>query len=369
MFFRIFKYQVKASLKNVNEIFWTLMFPIIMATLFGLAFTNILDGEKLEKVDVAVVSMSSVEKSFEEAMVSSDLFKIKETTENDAKNLLENGKISAIIDCSDGIKLTVKDEGMQQSIVKSFLDNYAQTLSTVTNIAAKNPAAIDEKFIKNISEGDFVNKVPINGNTDSTVIYYYVLIAMAVFYGGIRGLEVVNGIQANQSAVGARQSVAPTNKLKIFTATFLSAFVIQFAIILILLAYLVFIVNVKFPHIGYVILLCCVSTFMGLMFGAMISALLKKSEGLKVAILIGVTMICSFFAGLMDTSVKYVIQNAFPPAAVINPANLIADGLYSLYFYGVTERYFFNLALIFAMGLLLSVTTYLILRRQKYESI
>ncbi|MNW16289.1 hypothetical protein D3C71_2150910 [compost metagenome] len=55
--------------------------------------------------------------------------------------------------------------------------------------------------------------------------------------------------------------------------------------------------------------------------------------------------------------------------AYINPANVISDAFYSLYYYDTYERYILNIGLLMAFSLTFYIITFLIVRRQKYASI
>ncbi|MEI3293776.1 MAG: hypothetical protein V8R63_10115 [Thomasclavelia ramosa] len=55
MFYHFFKYQFKTLLRNKMVIFWTLVFPLALATLFNLAFANLTASEEFETVKVALV--------------------------------------------------------------------------------------------------------------------------------------------------------------------------------------------------------------------------------------------------------------------------------------------------------------------------
>lgn len=60
MFWHLFKYHFKSSIRNKSAIFWCFAFPLILATLFYFAFGNLLkESEKLEPVPVAVVEMKA----------------------------------------------------------------------------------------------------------------------------------------------------------------------------------------------------------------------------------------------------------------------------------------------------------------------
>ena len=41
MFWHIFRYNLKSDLRDRALVFWTLAFPLILATLFGMAFANL----------------------------------------------------------------------------------------------------------------------------------------------------------------------------------------------------------------------------------------------------------------------------------------------------------------------------------------
>ena len=114
---------------------------------------------------------------------------------------------------------------------------------------------------------------------------------------------------------------------------------------------------------------CAVGSITGLFFGTFVSALIKKGEGIKYAIVISLTMFCCFLAGMMSTGVKYAIQQSAPIVGYLNPVNLITDAFYSLYYYDGLTRYFENIAILCAFSVVFFLGTYLVLRRQKYASI
>ena len=53
----------------------------------------------------------------------------------------------------------------------------------------------------------------------------------------------------------------------------------------------------------------------------------------------------------------------------LNPANMITDGLYSLYYYETVDRYIFNVVSLLIFAFILITVSYISLRRQKYDSI
>ena len=371
MFSHIFKYKFKYMLSDKIAIFWTLVFPILLSTLFNLAFANLSKGEAFEDVHVAIVNSENANAEFLSTIEKTDLFIVSKTDKDTAETQLAKGKISGYITCGDELSLTVSKSGINETIIKSFLDNYSQLTSTVTNVATNNHQGINEEFMKILSSDDaFTKESPINTSNNPVVIYFYALLAMTCLMSATVGADDIVKIQPNQSHLAARIGVAPTHKLKIFLASVTCTILFQFASALIVLAYIKLILKVDFgASIGYIILLCFISCFTGVMLGAAISSVLKKSQNVKTAIILAVVMLGCFLSGLMIVDMKYIVQDKAPILAYINPANLITDGFYSLYYYTTFDRYFLNLGILSGMGILFTAITYFVLRRQKYASI
>ena len=151
----------------------------------------------------------------------------------------------------------------------------------------------------------------------------------------------------------------------------LSAFIIQFAIMMILMAYLVFGLGVGFgEQIGYIILLIAIGCFTGVGLGNFAGNVLKfKKEDTKISFLSSFSLVLSFFSGMMIIDIKYWMQTNLPVLTYINPVNLITDGLYALYYYDNLNRYTTNMICLFVIGVLLILGSLFITRRKQYDSI
>jgi len=85
-----------------------------------------------------------------------------------------------------------------------------------------------------------------------------------------------------------------------------AATLIQYISILILIGYLAFVLKIDFGNqLGYILLASFAGCCTGVSFGAMVGALSKKGEGVKTGIIISLSMLMSFLAGLMVAQVKY----------------------------------------------------------------
>lgn len=400
MFKHIFINRLKMLLRTKATIFWTLVFPIILATFFNLAFGNIAEEEKFEPFNIAVIQNENYEnevnfKALVEALSADGedkMFNVQYVkNKEEADKLLDDNEIKGYLEVEDlavlehtenqsintnqnhnakqnNIKIIVKENGTTQTILKSIVDNYYQTYSMIENIAEINPQSLNFNPMTDLDNNNFEDNS--SKNMDYVVVYFYTLIGMTCLYGGFFGINAINEVEANLSKRAARTSVAPTHKLKILAASLLAGFIIQYAEVLILLAYLIFALGVDFGNQTlYIILLTLFGSLAGTTTGMLIGACNKKSENAKVGMLISFTMTCSFLAGMMILDMKYIIAKNVPILAKINPVSMITDGLYSLYYYDTLERYFFNIISLIIFSAVMVFASYFFIRRKKYDNI
>jgi len=375
MFLFNYAYRLKCILRNRELMFWTLMFPILLAILFNLAFSNIYSTEKFIKVNVALVQNDALtaNPAFSDALSKmDDLFVVSQTTLEKADTLLKENQIDGYIIFDPELKLKVNRSGLNQTIIRGFLDDFLQSSATLVTVISENPAALESGTIAGVySRTDYLSAVSASKSSpDTTVHFFYTLIAMTCLYGGFLGVNEVIAIQANLSDVGARINTAPTNKLTVFLSSMLAATTIQLAELLLLLAFIVGVLGISFgDQLGYIALACVIGSLTGVTFGTFIAAIVKKSEGIITGILIGSTMTMCFLAGMMSADIKYLVATKMPILGYLNPANLITNSFYALYYYNTPTQFFINILLLCGFTLLFSATTYFVLRRQTYASL
>ena len=209
-----------------------------------------------------------------------------------------------------------------------------------------------------------------DGNLSYMMIEFYTLVAMTCLYGGILGAVAINWCLANMCNVGKRLSMTPVSKLKLVFSSTLAGFIVQLVGVALLFAFTIGVLKINYgSRTPEMILLAIVGSMAGLTMGVAVTTALKMSEGAKTGILIGFTMLGCFFAGMMGVTMKYVIDKNAPIINKLNPANMITDGFYSLYYYDTLDRFYSNVvALLIFSGIMLSISIFS-LRKQKYESI
>jgi len=328
-------------------------------------------GESFEPVKLVIVNENEMPEGLVQSMDDSNLFILSYTTEEHAKQQLTNKEITGYLKNKDGLELVILNSGLNQSIAKVFLDNYLQVSTTIMKIVEGNPQLIEMGYLDDIDfSEEFTTDIPVSSSMNPMVIYYYALIAMTCMFSAVAGSYVTALIQANQTPLAARINVAPTHKLKAFISMVSATVLYQFVSSIILIVYLTQVLNVEFGNrILHIAALCVVGTFTGTMFGAMFGAVTKFKREIKDMLVSNIVMVMSFLSGLMVLQVKYIVQEKAPILTYINPASLITDGLYALYYYDTFERYFLNLTLLGILGIGFSAISIAVLRRQRYASI
>ena len=363
-------------------IFWTLLFPVMLATLFYFCFSNLDSADAFSPVKTAVVADQAYRQAagFQAALeeVSKEgedrLLQLTQVeTREEADRLLEDGRVEGYLTIEDGApKLTVRDDGLNQTILKSFLDQYLQISATAAHILERNPQAAQQGLLTDfMGQQEFTREISLsNAKPSHQLPYFYALIAMVCLYGSFQGLTSAFYLQANLSALGARRSMAPRKKLAMITADMLGSLAVHLLTMLVLLCYLLLVLRLDFGNqIGYLLLTVLVGSIVGVSLGALVGAALRIKVEAKTAILITLSLACCFLAGLMVEGISYAIQQNAPAAAWLNPAARISDAFYCLYYYDNHTRYFMDLGVLCAMAAIFGLGAMACLRRRKYESI
>lgn len=392
MFIHNFKYAFKILFGNKMLIFWTFAFPIILGTFFNMAFSNIENSEKLDIIDIAIVENEDFNnneifretfKTLSDEKNQDRLFQTKYVSEEEAKQLLKDGDITGyMILEKDQPKVVFQNSGINETILKYVTEEITQTSEIMANLAeneikkgmAKGEIVDYEKIQNNILEIIENQEVRIEDTSSNhlsyTMIEFYTLIAMTCLYGGTLSMVAINQNLANMSSNGKRVSVAPTSKAKVILSSLLASYIIQLMGLALLFLYTIFVLKVDYgTNLPLIILLGITGSGAGLAMGLAIGTVIKGNENLKTGILISLTMLGCFLSGMMGITMKYIVDKSIPILNKINPASMITDGFYALYYYDTLDRYFFNIASLVIFAAIAICISYIRLRRQKCDSI
>lgn len=378
MFFKLYRTRIKCLLKDKENIFWSFGFPIILSLFFYMAFNNIGSSENLDTIPIAVIQNQSMDKEAVEVLESlkidenKRMFQIQTVNLNTAKDLLKNDKIKAYVELSTDTTFYIKENGFEQTILKSVLDSYLQKKQMVNNIVSTNPDAINKGLIQEVSKNiNYVKDGEKNEKSpDYTIIYFYTLIALSCMFGCNWGFNEIVNIQADQSSIGARINVAPIRKIKLLFSNLFAAFSLHYLSVLFLIGFLKFILKIKFgDNLGIVLLTSVIGSLCGISFGAFISVIVKTNLKVREAILTAFTIGSGFLAGMIVADMKYIIATKAPVIGYLNPASLITDIFYSLYYDDGYSRITINLCMLMLLTIIFWCITYIKIRRKEYASI
>ena len=358
-----------------------------------MAFSGIAENEKLKTIDIAIIDNSDFQNNevfknaFEQLSDENSedqLFVTKYVDETEAKDLLENDKIVGFLKMEESKPMLVfQKNGISQTILKYVTEEIVQTSSIVENLSKKeiqkemengnyriDAGTIVKNVLEKVQNTDVSFENTANKNLNYMMVEFYTLIAMTCLYGGILGMVAINQVLPNMSNKGKRVAVAPTKKGVVVISSFLASYVVQLIGLALLFAYTIGVLKVDYgANTGLVILLALVGSLAGLSIGVAVSTIFKVGENAKTGIILAISMAGSFFAGMMGVQLKYVFDKNIPILNLVNPANMITDGYYALYYYNTLDRYWFNIASLLIVCAVLLLLSFLSLRRQKYDSI
>ncbi len=358
-----------------------------------MAFSDIENSEKLDIINIAIIDNEDFKNNeiFKEAFKElSDennedrLFYTKYVSEDEAKGMLENSEITGYIIFNDeDVDITVSSSGINETILRYIVDEISSNKEMVENLVAKEIENELKKGNININYEEIYSEVSnlledntvklnniSNKNLSYTMIEYYTLIAMSCLYGGMISMFITNYKLANMNAVGKRTAVSGVHKGKMLLGSLLASYMVQIIGVAILFVYTIFVLEVDYgANLPMVILLALVGSLAGLSIGVAVSTLVKANENAKTGILIAVTMFGCFLSGMMGITLKYVIDKNIPILNKINPASMITDGFYSLYYYDTLDRFYFNIISLLIFSALMIAISIRGLRRQKFKTL
>ncbi len=377
-----FKYALLRLMRNKANLFWILVFPIVLGCFFKIAFSNITASESFHTIPVAVVEGDNADATAfhtmieqlsgdsEDAMLSATFCDDKK-----ARTLLEKGKVDGIFYTTDTVELAVNsdlsDASINQSILQSLLTQYYLNRDLIVQILTTNPGNI-ESLVDSIGQSvDTRKEVSLTrNNTDTYDQYFYNLIAMTCLYTAMGGINLAINNSANLSSLAARKTIAPAKRAALIGTELLAIILFESLLNMVSFLFIVTVLGIHMTtHLGLALLTILISTTFSITFGMFLGCVGPKSEGGKTGLMFAVVMPLCFLSGLMMGTMRMVVEKYAPFVNRINPAALISDSFYALNNYDTLTRYTGNILTLLLMTALFLIISILVTRRKTYASL
>ena len=376
MFLHNLKYEIKTGLRAKDLIFWLMIFPVVLGLFFKIAFDGIYEKTtQFSAVPTAVVETEeneifhSVIDTIEDA--DEPLLSVTYTDEENALELLKNGEVTGIIYVDEKLSVTVAGEGIEETILISFVEQYTTQEKIIRDIIEKDPFKAEAVVSALSEERSILNEIPLTeGNTDNFVQYFYNLIAMVALYGTLTGIHITIGNQANLSPLGARKNCSPTPKSISLAASLIGRYLVQTVCMIICVTFIEFVLKIDLgSKLPLVYLASIIGGTVGVSMGFFVGSIGNLKEELKIGVSVAFSMLLCFLSGLMVADMKEIIAEKIPWLNSVNPAAVISDSFYCLNIYNDYERFTVKIITMLITSAIFVLLGFVLSRRKKYASL
>lgn len=382
MFGQIFVKRLKLAIRNKQDIFWTLLFPILLSTLFFVTFGGIYKTYSSEAIETAVVFETENEEiknnitNFLENLMMDDhkMLNITYTDYTTAEGLLKDDeKVNGIISVRDNgkLELALYSNGVLSTIQENIVTVYNQNVDLIEKTAKEHPEKLADVLQGVYDRISYIKAHDMAGeNKDPFLNYFYNLIAMATLFASFSSLRIGNSCQANMSSIGARTNASPVSRSTFQIASLLATYLVQTAVTLIGLTYMIFILRIEFGgDIPMIYVTTAIATLVGTALGFFAGNIGSMAVDKKESILVAISLTGCALSGLMYGDMKVIIAEKMPIINKINPAAVISDSYYCLNMLGTNGRYAETIIYMLGISIVLVGLGLIMGRRNHYDSI
>ena len=408
----LFVHTVRMLLRRRDVLIWVVLFPLALATLFQIMFSNFDEYYRVEPANCVVIDdenyrssqavffremLDAVSEPGDDQVLS--VSKVETPDEGHAAVLAGDAAACITVD-SEGLPsmqvspLSVSSTtgSLDQSIVRAVLDQYRQTYAEMKQTFMAQPLAQDMQSAPSQESFESFATMPgmqeaasafmsdavktqqvdvLRVKSSSTVRYFYALMGFASLMSITVAICAVSATRANTSEVGARRQIAGVSPMKQMAVTMAASFVAVFGCLLLAFAYMRFVLGVEFGgRDGLAVVAIAVCALMSTALGAAIGAIPSMPTPGKEGLATGITCLCALFAGLYgEPSMQLadqIAQNA-PRAALINPAAQAANAFYDLTYYDSLAPFFLTMCVLLVMAAAFFVVAAVLMWWQNYE--
>lgn len=335
------------NFKDFGYWFWTLLYPLLLSTLFILTTSNI-TGDSMEDIPVGIEEGHMLV----DVLGEIDFLEVVETSEAEAIPLMEDGELSGYISAAD--ELIVSESGLDQTILESVLNEIYQVYES--GIPFENFSF----------ESNFISET--EADREPQVVMFYSLLGMMVFYTMFSSIEMIATMQPNLSNMGARFEASPYNKLKLLTASSAGALLLGLMTNTAVIIFLsIFYDGVLFNAFLPTLVLLIAGNLAGIGIGLVAGIAPVLNANFKTVVGIVVLMVLTFAAGMIGPGIRELLNDNFPLFNRLNPVALFTDTLFRINLMDNFDDYFTTVGMLISIAAVTFIITLFALRRKQYD--
>lgn len=356
---------LRTQLRRPSMLIWVFAFPVILSTIFLFMFSGFSANANgvPDSVPVAVVA----DTGWRDSAFSQVIDALSQTSdENDAlldailvpdadeaRQLVESGQavgylavdaegVPSLVLAQNGAgNLTNSAFEADRSILDAVTSSYVRNSSLVKAVAEKDPAALadPDRVTRALGLSSGIERVQLtHGTPDETVRYYYALLGMAALMAAQGAAIAVTRLQPAEGDLGARLCASGTGRMRMLLGALLGSWVVSMLALCLAFAFMRLVARIDFGGRDALCLLgLATSSLLATSIGAAIGvAPLRGGAKSRGGLVAALSCLASLFAGLYGEGAMELsdyLAKAWPPSVWVNPARLITDQFYALYYY------------------------------------
>lgn len=391
------KCTLRELLRMPGILVWSLVFPLVLMSVFSLMFGPLDAMADLEPIRIIVVEPEeSLEgEAFEgfvdavsegeDRLFDTEYVSTAEAAEGRVIDTAgEEDPVLGFVELVEGkpevhITDSLTLDGLdfaEAHILITVMNEYAAKSALLKEMVSRDPSALSRGLVMQslYDSIDATVQVDVTRNQPKeSVRYYFALLGMAALFGGSVSLVAFQRMRPNLSALGARRAVGGLSHGRAVAATLIGCWIVNFACLAIAYAAMRFVFGIDFAgRDGACLAIVAAASLTAMSLGCAVSAIPKMPEGTKSGLLTGIVCFASLFAGLYGQPTMQLadtIAATAPWAMWINPASQIAQAFYSAMYYDTLGPLLSHIGALLIMSALLFALAVGSLRRQRYASI
>lgn len=369
--------------------FWFLLFPIILASAEYLAFKDILTTTPIDTIELGITQQEEyeIDDILSGVLTSAEFEEGKKLFHISSYNTLEElneatrtKTVSAMIYQEQGNTQIKGNSAIELSILQSVTVQTNIAIDLITQAyeqyykelaSGGNPTTVNEEAIIQslVQDADYLEDTSKDKDGTAMIMYLYAILALSCMYASIMGLRCMNDLRADRSSLGIRISVGAYSKTKLAAIYFAACLIFQIVGSCILFLFYRFVLGISLGNALLVIPTLILGGITGIVLGMLIGTFVGGSDRVRESILSMGSLLFCILAGMCSIQIKNMINQSAPFLNYINPASLITDALYALYYYDTYDMYLISISVLAAISIVGLIVVFIKTRSQKYASL